>query len=774
MSNKNTDLDFININSEYKKQAETVLNKLNIDLSEAVSLFLKEIALKNDIPFDITQQNLNKLNNDFSLLKQNSNFNNIDTFKSNKIIQLFRNGDIDYDVAEYALNKIVSNNNLNINLETQERKLLQIATLESIFYSGHLNLIRLEGANEDFKITYINNNAVKYNDNISLAEIQMLFDNNGLPIGLLDKDSDNVKNLNNSLEVVGQTNIIESKFEFENELHWIRIVSTLIGYNDNKKIIQEMIIDITEEKELLYEYDQLRQKKYYDEIFSIITQNSSTAYFLFSPTDFTTEYVTSNIERLTGIKQEDIYKYGMDFIRPEGWDPKDSRASVMDIKEGESVTFERTRTHKKTNEVRYFEDTFYIAKINDIKKGVLVMSDVTKMKTDSEILNQALEDAKKANATKSEFLANMSHDIRTPMNAIIGIIALLQKQGRFYRKNKELINKLEITSQAMLDIINNVLDMSRIESGKLYLNNAPFKMDDIMKEINAIFSITASHRNIDFRFNIDIKYNEHYGDYVAIKKIINNIISNAIKYTPDKGKVRVNLLSIGLDEDNKDVIMFVCEDTGVGMSSDFLRKMFRPFEREKDTKISKEAGTGLGMAITKNIVELLGGTINIDSKKDVGTKVIVTIPLKPVLDSKSNKQEETEKENKQTIEGLKILVAEDNDLNAEIIMELLSLEGAECIRAIDGKCALDIFNESSIDDFDVILMDIQMPIMNGFESTKAIRRSNHPKAKSIPIIAMTANVFQEDINNSLNAGMNAHTSKPINIDIVKKIINDLI
>ncbi len=523
------------------------------------------------------------------------------------------------------------------------------------------------------------------------------------------------------------------------------------------------------------------------------------------------------------------------------------------------------------------------------------------------VLKEALRAAEDANRAKSDFLSNMSHDIRTPMNAVIGFSSLLEEFAYNPEKVLEYSKKIKASGQHLLGLINDILDMSKIESGKITLNISEFTISELLEDINSVISPQARAKNLTYRFNTYELLHENYlGDKLRISQILINILSNAVKYTPEGGTIEFTVRAGGKSSDNIDGLKFTVKDNGVGMSEEFLKKVYEPFEREENDMIAKIQGTGLGMAITKNLVDLMGGTIDVQSKLNEGTTFsvglqlrvveqtddgdfwrdynikrtlvvddeedicinvsdilkhagveadyctdgnaayklvkqsvaegkpydVVLIDLKmPVLDgvetarlvsgelegasvliltaydweniesaasaagvqgfmskpffisafkrtiasirSRVSTTEQKPVQGENPLEGMRFLVAEDNEINAEIIEELLAISGATCEIAQNGKIALEKFINSPVGAYDMILMDVQMPVMDGYAATRAIRSSKHPSAKTIPIAAMTANAFADDVKQALRSGMNAHIAKPISLEILKASVAQL-
>ena len=389
---------------------------------------------------------------------------------------------------------------------------------------------------------------------------------------------------------------------------------------------------------------------------------------------------------------------------------------------------------------------------------------------------QALEVASYASQSKSDFLANMSHDIRTPMNAITDITSLLEHDAGNEEKVREYAKKIDVSARHLLGIINDVLDMSKIEAGKTVFKYSDFSIVDFIQELDTIFHSQIYEKQQTFTITKEnIRHEWVNGDRVHLMQIFSNLLSNAIKYTQEGG--RIQLLAEEC-ESNSSVYAkyrFLVSDNGMGMSADFQNTIFDAFTRAENSMTNKIQGTGLGMAITRNLVEAMGGTIDVDSELGQGSCFEVFLDLK-IADDRTialAAQEETDEQDGNILQGMRFLCAEDNELNAEILTELLKIEGAECTICENGEEILKAFEQSAPGDYDMILMDVQMPVMNGYEATRAIRRSSHELAKTIPIIAMTANAFSEDIQHSLAAGMNAHVSKPVEMKVLEKTIRSI-
>ena len=391
-------------------------------------------------------------------------------------------------------------------------------------------------------------------------------------------------------------------------------------------------------------------------------------------------------------------------------------------------------------------------------------------------LAETLDMAREANRSKSTFLANMSHDIRTPMNAIIGITALIEHDVDNAAKVKEYAKKIEVSSQHLLGLINDVLDMSKIESGKTTLNFVDFSISEMLRRIEILFRPQTDAKNQTLLITKEHIHHEWLnGDSVRLMQVFNNLMSNAIKYTQEGGKIQFFAEECQTNSSVYAKFRFIVKDNGIGMSEEFQGKIFDSFTREENSVINKIQGTGLGMAISKNLIQAMGGTIEVKSEKGKGScfEVIVDFKIAENKEVYQPEQIEDEKQDETILNGMCFLCAEDNELNAEILKELLDIEGAKCQICENGEKVVEAFEKSQPGEYDMILMDIQMPVMNGYEATKAIRNSKHQMAKTIPIIAMTANAFSEDIQQSFSAGMNAHVSKPVEMKVLGKAIQNI-
>ena len=638
-----------------------------------------------------------------------------------------------------------------------------------------------------------------------------------------------------------------------------------------------------------------------DSLFSDLSNNVNDVFVILEEKTDEVVYVTPNIDSVLGVKEEDVKK---DIASIDGINGDRLIASnLMELNKKDKISWTQEYLNNDSGETRYLEITAYHTEFGSLKRIVIVISDRSEERKLQNALSSSLEIAKNANAAKSNFLANMSHDIRTPMNAIVGYSTLLIKDADDKNKIIEIGKKITYSSQHLLSLINDVLDMSKIESGRTSLNSDKVDVSEVINNISEIVQVQTKSKKQSFEIKTKGNIPPYiYADKLRLTQILLNLLSNAVKYTEKNGTISLVVEGYG-NNGQTCHLRFIVSDNGQGMSREFIEKIFEPFSRETNSMTNKIQGTGLGMSITKSIIDLMGGTIDIQSELGKGSvftvDLIFSVPLdenddnffadheitrvlvgddeidvteniqsilsdaglecdaaigglesvdkatrayednnsydviildwkmpdmdgvecvrrirkeigkdvpifvlssydvsdiedeakkagvdlflpKPFFLSNFQRVLDTYYQNKANIEeeennsndfsSVKILVAEDNEINAEIITELLDSIGIKCVIAEDGEEALRVFTESSPDEFDMIFMDIQMPIMDGYESARRIRASNNTRAKSIPIIAMTANAFEDDVKASMASGMNAHISKPIDFERLKSII----
>ena len=385
----------------------------------------------------------------------------------------------------------------------------------------------------------------------------------------------------------------------------------------------------------------------------------------------------------------------------------------------------------------------------------------------------AAKKAEAANEAKTEFLQRMSHDIRTPINGICGLVNMAEHYADNMEKQTEYRTKVKEASNLLLELVNDVLDMSKLESGEIVLEEIPFNLSKISREVFVVIEQMAAEQNIQIKWEKkEITHRDLIGSPGYVKRVMMNILSNAMKYNRENGHIYISCIEIPSGQPETTTMEFVCRDTGIGMTEEFQKHIFEPFAQEHSGSRTKFAGTGLGMPIAKKLIEKMGGTITFESVEGVGTTFVIRVPFR--IDTDRDSKVETGEKTEVSIRGLHILLAEDNELNMEIAEFMLQNEDAEVTKAWDGQEAVKIFEKSRSGEFDVILMDIMMPVMNGYEAAKMIRSLDREDAKAIPIIAMTANAFAEDRIRAKEAGMDEHVAKPVDVELLIKVIHRLV
>ena len=511
-----------------------------------------------------------------------------------------------------------------------------------------------------------------------------------------------------------------------------------------------------------------------DEPFSKLSSNVDDVFLMMDANDLRVEYVSPNIEKLVGISEQQVLS---DIHEIEHLIRTNESVHILDqlstVLPGEQREWAREYTHQKTGEELWFRVVVFCTDIQGEKKYILDLSDRTKYKKINQRLEDAVHTAENASRAKTTFLNNMSHDIRTPMNAIIGFTNIAMKHDP-KPEVKNCLQKIGESSDHLLTLINDVLDISRIESGKIKFAPIPVDITSVPDTVLSIMQGFLANRNLIFRTNLAIAETPYVmADAVRIREVLVNILGNAVKFTEDGGTIGFEASYHPGGDDRHIMVRYRITDTGVGMTEEFLEHIFDEFSQEENGARTQYKGTGLGMAITKRYVDLMGGTISVDSKKGNGSTLTVELPME--LTDESNVQKQELPAANANLMGVKILLAEDNDLNAEIAVVQMEELGIQVTRVSDGKEAVKTFADNPPDTFDIIFMDIMMPKVNGYEATEAIRAmQDHPDAHRIPIIAMTANAFAEDVQASIDAGMNGHLSKPIMMEeIVKVIVRNL-
>lgn len=649
-----------------------------------------------------------------------------------------------------------------------------------------------------------------------------------------------------------------------------------------------------------------------EKLLDLLTHDNNNMFILFSSETFKADYVSSNLSQVLGLDTDEVKNDIRSLLMATVKDSEPFTNEVLqNLPTGGTWSVDLELNNQKSKEPLWYKLSIYRSSFSGKDNCVLMFSDRTEENKMRDNLEQALALAKSANEAKSNFLSNMSHDIRTPMNAIISYTTLLARHAEKPDAVREYVRKISFSGQHLLSLINDVLDMSKIESGKTSLNIEEFNFSDLLEKLYSIVAEQAKTKSQTF----EMFFKGHIpdclcGDKLRINQILLNLLSNAIKYTPEKGSIELCIEASDCARSNHTHIKFEVKDNGIGMSESFLKTVFDPFSREQTEATKEIQGTGLGMAITKNIVNLMGGTISVESELGKGSKFTVDIELAiaedvtdgidedfwlkhgvtrvlvvdddedicadiselmngtgvivdyatsgkraiemvsessetgenynivlldwkmpemngietakrirakvgdsiPIMILTSYSFDEIEDEaraaginmfmpkpffvsnfrnavkklknaddaeqmseaDKMSISGLNVLAAEDNEINADILIELMEIEGVTCTIAQNGKDAVEVFEKAPVGTYDLIFMDIQMPIMDGYAATQAIRSGSHPEAKTIPIIAMTANAFDDDIKRALDAGMNAHLAKPIDMDKLKAVVLKII
>ena len=509
-----------------------------------------------------------------------------------------------------------------------------------------------------------------------------------------------------------------------------------------------------------------------EELFSNLSRNVDDVFLMIDTETRKVEYVSPNVQRILGLSpeavQEDLY-----VLYPAGDDSGASRLeNLMQMEQGVQQEWEREFVNQETGEPRYIHVTGFINDVQGARKCIVDLSDRTGEHQTTLAVEAALEVAEKASKAKTDFLSNMSHDIRTPMNAIIGITTLMKNELHQPEKLVEHLGKLETSGRLLLGIINDILDMSRIESGKTTLNIEKTNLPQQVSQLDSIIRQQASQRRQTFTVENHVQHENVLADPNRLNQVLMNILSNAVKYTPQGGHIRLDVEELSHTE-HYAKYRFVVQDDGIGMSAVYQKTLFDPFTREEKSGTNRVQGTGLGMAITKSIVDLMGGTIHVESAPGKGSRFEVVLELP--IDAEADKVQTAsalpeEDEAVSPLSGMSFLCAEDNAINAEILEMLLETKGASCTICSNGQEIVDAFASVKPGEYDMILMDVQMPVMDGLEATRRIRNGENPLGRTIPILAMTANAFLEDMQKSKEAGMDEHLSKPVDIAALEQTV----
>ena len=515
-----------------------------------------------------------------------------------------------------------------------------------------------------------------------------------------------------------------------------------------------------------YEKEMNEMLNKYEKIISIINTEKTSAYFICDRKDLTCRYVSSNIVSIFGVNSGTLINQNFKDILVSSINGNENKELMFFIESnynGEERDSERF-LYKINSDCSKKHLKFKKYCLNE--EIIFYVIDESEQESKDQVLKKAILTAEEASESKTKFFSSISHDLRTPLNAIIGFSLLLKEYSVDKNRVCEYADKMNDAGKYLLDLINGVLDMGRIENGKFDLRYEKFNIRELVEESTSMLLLQIESRKQKFDIKIQNLKNEFFiSDKIKISQAIINLLSNAIKYTNDNGRIELIISSNGVMRGFEKISIEVI-DNGRGISKTLAENIFKPYIRGTGKRINSIQGSGLGMAITKNIVDLLGGEISVESEEGIGSKFKIELSLE-VADF----EEYYENDENKSIAGMKFLVAEDNKINAEIIRELLKMEGALCDIAENGEEVVKKFLDSNSESYDIILMDVQMPKMNGYDATKLIRSSNHERAKTIPIVAMTANSFIEDVEEALKSGMNSHLAKPINMELFKRIIS---
>ena len=550
---------------------------------------------------------------------------------------------------------------------------------------------------------------------------------------------------------------------------------------------------------------QVREVKYREQLFSALSGSTDNIFIMFSPNGGSVDYVSPNTMRILGIPAADIAKDVRNIDRSlEPGSVSLLETNMHSLPSNDHRDGNSTRRHQETGELRWYHETLFRAKVGDTEKLVYVLFDRTKETKSRERLQQALAIAKQSNQSKSTFLAKMSHDIRTPINAIMGMTQIARDNAGDWDKTDECLATIQTSSQHLLSLINDVLDMSKIESGAIELQEECCDLDTLLRDVDAIMRPqTAAKGQLLTLDAVNVQHRSFAADQLRVRQILLNLLSNAVKYTPDGGMVALHVEEHEQTSPHFVRLSFIVRDNGMGMPPEFIDHVFAPFERAEGRQMQGIQGTGLGMTITKALVDAMGGTIDVESKEGRGTTFTVKLKFKlgegedegakpcpcKAAESDPGKEKRTGKDAEhgrargdadekrpsytEVFKGRRYLVAEDNQINRIILAEMLTERGATLEQAQNGKEAVELFAESEPQRFDAVLMDAMMPVMDGYEATRAIRKLPRPDAQTTPIVALTANAYADDVKKALDSGMNAHVGKPFKIADLAKALDEL-
>lgn len=509
-----------------------------------------------------------------------------------------------------------------------------------------------------------------------------------------------------------------------------------------------------------------------EELFSHLSRNVDDVFLMIDIDTHKVEYISSNVQRILGISPQAVREDYHVLCRAGKEDCSARLESLMRVKQGSQQEWDREFINQETGEPRYIHVIGFINAIQGEKKCILDMSDRTDDHQIALTLQTALEAAEKAGRAKTDFLSNMSHDIRTPMNAVVGITTLMKHELDQPKKLAEHLDKLESSSQLLLSIINDILDMSRIESGKTTLNTEQVNLTQQIGRLCSIAQQQATQHGQTFTVQTRVQHEHVLTDPNCLNQVLVNILSNAVKYTPIGGHIQMKVEELSHSK-RYAKYRFIVQDDGIGMSEAYQKVLFDPFTREERSGTNRVQGTGLGLAIVKSVVDLLGGTINVKSTPGKGTCFEIVLEFPIDVDAGAAHEApplSDDAEATSPLCGMNFLCAEDNAINAEILKMLLEAKDATCTIYSNGQEIVDAFANVKPGDYDMILMDVQMPVMDGLEATRRIRGGDNPLGTTIPILALTANAFLEDMQKSKEAGMDEHLSKPVDLATLEKVV----
>jgi len=606
---------------------------------------------------------------------------------------------------------------------------------------------------------------------------------------VLDEDKPKLRGYIKSLKHVGDSTGVEYRVRHPDGKLLYILGNIKLVEEDGELFYQRFLLDFTAQKQKEEEKwaKKDREIQYREQLFdtfsTFLSDNVDDIYMMLDETGEKVEFVTPNIERVLGVPVEallkDVWAIGpAKYITGHEVGSED----LASLEPGIALEpMETERVNQKTGERRWFRESIYCISVQGTKKIVFYISDRTRERKVQDALAEALNMAQVANKTKSTFLNSISHDIYTPLNAIVGFLTLLREEADDPEHVLEYTQKISAASQYLLGLVDDVMDINKIESGSAVLDIAGFDMAEVVDELDAAIRPQAKAKDQTFQICADsLTYGHLLGDKQRICQILINILSNAVKYTQTGGTIEMRICELPQVNKKYSRIRFTVSDNGQGMSEAFQQVIFDPFTRAQEAAWNQLQGTGLGMAITKSLVDLMGGTIKVDSQLGKGSTFTVELELRirEQEDDQAPKEQRGEEtalnKGRSIVAGRHVLVVDDIDINRMLLTKILSTLGADCDTAVDGQEAVDKFEASQPGEYDLILMDFQMPRLNGYEATKVIRAGHHPSAQKVAIIAMTANAFVDDVREALESGMDAHVAKPIALDQLKSTIQEVL